>query len=976
MVQSQSDGITADQVEEWENKKKRAASQEEAVSLPGEDSDVDRPLPPAKRAKTSHARETPPITTSSTPSPDTDIETPRSLRSQNFACSDGQRKIAVLLTAEPAIDRSEYLSVSTTQSSSQLVSELEEEDSRIALASQISHDTIPDSQEQSFEQLLETRGEASAVEETQDPEPNCPNQTESLIIPDSQDLSLNRLTSEESSNQVRPLVTPLHSQGEVVPNSGHVDLDIPSRQVEQIAGSQLSTTRDHKPSPRASVSHTDQQSAPAVSASSTSSQTNPESDSDKPVFFTQPLAPVDLPFATSSSQTLEHSQNPQSTLRTKELVDQETCRDSGEGVQQNVQESTEDGLAESTEEDTEQRIKEDIEGGTKEGTEEPGPESLQPASSPIDPEPQAAQIVPREFDLSLTEPHETGQPDATPAAPLSPRSQAIEKVFRDSLDRISPLPASQRASTPRMDSDLPRSSAVDDLRMVFGIPDAPTQPDVGEAIGDDSYQSTLDPTSQKIEDDPGVEIASIMPGVVIQSPGFQAQSQPPVENDHWNADLTGTSQFVAPESISPASLMKTPHRSAVNEMLEMVDLTFGDAVPSVTSSLLPDISVMEHATISPAQITKSVDDIEDASHTLLPLSDHGTASSRLDDSSGQSITMGQIPDAQDYAESSSPTEHETTSLEYVVTLPFQASRRPFYDDVVFKYKPYITEFGHFFSSDIDQEPSQTLVQTIDELFGQLLNICDYPQDLVGTTLEELPTSKLAKYVRDANPKFSFVFEFLKQIKKDTEILIVTRAPELLRLLFWLTESLELGCIAQSIGKTESEYPESAVQVRLSLTDETHDPFAFDVVIGFDNLFDSSPVAQKLSSNSAGRKASLILRLVTTHSIEHIGLHIPRDISALERRNGLLLGIVKARKLVQDPSIALEPHEAAEPFVDFVNGMSDNLNWEPQTIPDDVLDIFANSQARTQMPTQGSGHGNGLKRKLVRTDVSVFFTYNC
>ena len=922
-------------IEQWELKKKGALPQAgpEKRPRPDEDIEEDEPVPSTKRRKVSRIQipsEEPTPSIIST-APESEVGTPVSVHSLDLGARPHPR-ISVEIK-EPAINRSEYLSYSNTQSSSQLISELEEEDNRVAIASQISQGTIPDSQDLSadaWSQSQITHAENIKVSVEQN---NIDVQEESLVIPVSQDFSLNPSNPEHSVSQEQVLlptkqVTPDLSHQEIVPGSVIPDSDIPSHQPEQASHSAFPVIEEQDlliTTPGSQLTNPQVLKRLAVVTHQPQPPTA-EPSSAGPVFLTQVPASLDLSSAESSYPS-------------------------------SVQESSRDRLKFVAVESQEQQVR----------------EATPREATPDYTESQAAQIVSHDFES----PHDHQTQNETRSSPhgseppASPRRQSIQdpaqvQTERSLLSRTNSLspsiaPSNQELPGSEMDDWNSRPSAAEEIRRTFGV----VHPDIEDALSQNHHP---EPSTSLSQGEPflgtDVEVTTINPSVTIQSPQLRDQPEALPQNVEWSADILPSEQFVAPDSISPASLMKS-------QWSEMVEKHFGASAPSIASTLMvTDVSHLQPDTVSPADITNSIDSVV-VSHRMLPASDNGITSSRID-SSGQSITMGQVPGVQDFDELSSPTQPEQAVTQHLVTLPFQASRRPYYDDLIYEDRPYVEAFSRFFSSGTSEDPDEALVKKIDELFSRLLNICDYPQHIVGTTLEELPASKQAKYVCDANPKFNFLSELLKGIKSYTEILIVARAPELLRLLLTVTESLELECTAKSIGKLASEHQDSAARVYLALNTEEHDPFQYDIVIGFDTSFNSSMVSKAISHGSTSSSPPLLLQLLTIHSIEHIAMHIPTDaeLTSLERRNALLLGIVEVRKLIQDPEEDKdhEPHMAAQVFLDYLNHETETPQWVPRSIPDDVLDIY--SQLRSQVPRDSGSQGLGLKHRLVRSTCCI------
>lgn len=308
-------------------------------------------------------------------------------------------------------------------------------------------------------------------------------------------------------------------------------------------------------------------------------------------------------------------------------------------------------------------------------------------------------------------------------------------------------------------------------------------------------------------------------------------------------------------------------------------------------------------------------------------------------------------------------------MNYIVTLPFQASIRDLYDTTLLEYKSDAMKFGEVFTNEIYEPPEDSLVRRIDELFNRLQNLCDYPEDIVGTAVEHLPTEEKVKYSSGANGKFNFLYELLQGINADTNVLVVVPYSNLLRPLVELVEALELDCTCDALGHTaKGELQGSAVRVTLALP-HAADPSGFDVVVGYDSSFNNSAISASLSSGdfaTSGKKAPLVVRLIAAFSIEHIDLELSDTLTGLERKSALLVGISKARALINDPPRLPEPYEVAKLFADYLNGETEAPVWAPEPLPDRVLDVYFSQQTASQMPPATTPDAeNGRKRKLVR-----------
>ncbi|RCI08170.1 hypothetical protein L249_6261 [Ophiocordyceps polyrhachis-furcata BCC 54312] len=377
---------------------------------------------------------------------------------------------------------------------------------------------------------------------------------------------------------------------------------------------------------------------------------------------------------------------------------------------------------------------------------------------------------------------------------------------------------------------------------------------------------------------------------------------------------------------------------------------FKDRFPNTPSRPMVASSAQD-ATVSPADISKPLPEPTPATWT----------SNTIGSSSSQATPqMGQGLPEQSSSHDSADAVIEPCQGEHVITLPFQASQRPYYDESLVKSKRVVNELNTIFSNEVWVEPTDSLVHQVDELLALLFNACDFPPDIVAS-LADLPASQKAKYSCDANAKFNFVFELLQGARKDTKILIIARSVALLRLLSHLTEVLELDCACEAIGQSAT----SAARVTLALPSDDMNGTNFDVIIGFDHSYPTWRASSSLLSSAA--KKPLTLHLVTTHSIEHISLHVPANLGPVEHKNALLSSVVRARQLISDPERGyLEPHEIAGKFVAYINNTASAIAYEPVPLPDDVAHIFR-TQGDEEISDSSSSptDGDGRKRKHVR-----------
>ncbi|KAF5547307.1 hypothetical protein FMEXI_5216 [Fusarium mexicanum] len=538
----------------------------------------------------------------------------------------------------------------------------------------------------------------------------------------------------------------------------------------------------------------------------------------------------------------------------------------------------------------------------------------------------------------------------------SQRSPSLATIAQTSSDSQG-LQKPRLASTQKMErpGSQTRDSAVDELKSYIDFDRDSALTHVG-----DSLEESLDGTPYEAitDEDP-------VPDPSASSHAAVLQSQPVYSMGPWKVQALGTNSDTPVSSIAPAAIMADPSISAVARMREELSRRFAESDVSLTHSI---ISQEEEDNLLPATISPTVISIVNepvASTHTLNFPNHGSVPTEVE-SSGHSITMGQLPVDLVSDVQSESSEQNDLYVQMRVTLPMQASRRSYYGEVIEDHRDEIQAFSRCFTGETHEEPSEELTKKIKNLFERLFEICDYPQDVIGSVLETLPSEELARYCCDSNPKFSFLFELMAALdRKEKEILIVAGTEELVRLLFKLAEAAKVECSAESINKHVKFA--SLARISIALTSEDFDPFSFDVVIGYDYRYPSSLIARQLCDNPP-RKPLLELRLVTTYAIEHV-YNTLHGATLLETQNAILASTVSASRYLEEPERGYcEPHEVAEIFANFFNGNTDTLNWEPQGIPDDVLDIFENPGTQTQLPLTGDTlYGNDLKRKHINDE---------
>ncbi|RFU81732.1 chromo domain [Trichoderma arundinaceum] len=866
--------------------------------------------------------------------------------------------VVVEIPKNSNINPADYLSVLGSQSSgksTQSLAELENEDSRVSILRN-SQGTVPDSQEITDRSWTQQHiaNESSQpiarliVSQPQDRSPESSSRT----IPDSfEDPS--KSTSQQSNKTTehrqgfpqsshKPTRISFEDRIQESPDSG--GSGIPSRQPDQSrAGSPaLSDSLSHNtPVPR--VSQPSASSRPPISELT-------QSDAS-PIFFTQPRISLllDHPESSVSSRILESPSHPPTEVNSTNNSSTPSALDQGTS--------------------------------------------------------QAAQIVPRDFEspsqhLTGSEPQESlsnpetqgcqradaGNHNPAPTSLLQPGvvnfpSEAIK------VSQAKPATPLNRFKGRRMENETPeqadarRRRTLDaELSEIFSLDgfDTGSASAPHTASQPEQHQMRLDQTSVYEPEGRPAPAERDLANTYIELPVHPSDLHHGAESPGMKGKLPSENVAAAgnePEQgrdttpvTTTGQQVSTPHRPVATELADIFGSDFVESGLEPPPAV-PDFEQTQHSTVSLADISRQ----PEPAYKDIPL----VSFIRPDEPLMQEPSTDPTHSEQAHSEPSPTASSASLStahplpavMKHTVTLPFQASLRQKYNDIIVEYKAPFIEFNKCFSDEDYSEPDPSLVKRIDDLFNHLLNLCDYPENIIGTDLEKLPPAQQAKYCCDANPKFNFIFELLSGVEEHSNILIVARSPDLLRLLCHLAEALAMQFSCNAIGRSSLTSGSSSSKLVLALPNEVVDSREFDVVIGYDHSFRHSSIAQGLSPDSGNNKQQLVLVLVTTHSIEHIDPQIPEDLPLIERKSVLVSAIVRAWHMVESPDRGYqEPHEIAALFIEYLAGDQDTPLWDPIPVPETILDVYVHSQSRSQIPTvHQREQESGRKRKHNESD---------
>ncbi|KAI1117179.1 hypothetical protein F5Y14DRAFT_403425 [Nemania sp. NC0429] len=375
------------------------------------------------------------------------------------------------------------------------------------------------------------------------------------------------------------------------------------------------------------------------------------------------------------------------------------------------------------------------------------------------------------------------------------------------------------------------------------------------------------------------------------------------------------------------------------------------------------------ATLDPSRLTLSIEEDVAASPSV-PTDDGfltGPPPLRSTDSDEDEM---QADDTRSYHFPPVPTG----ASEYLITLPFQPSSRPQYNDIIRENEGLMNEYNHSFRVFPHKTPQKDVIEKLDMMFSRLFDICDFPPFL--DSLASMSPEQTTKHVIGTNAKFSFVAELLDNLlalNSDKKLLILVRPGKLMDLLGYVIQSRECHYIRSGqevVSAVNSRHP---LTVALSSTSDGQPPNPVDVdaVIAFDHTF-----RQELVSSTGQNHTPIVLTLVNVASIQHLNMCIMENLQSLERKNVLMLALAKAMRYVEEPDPSESLFSIAERFatrIQIPEHNEDDFYWEPQSVPTEIFDdLYAGSSQIDATQLSGPSldadqHPDSRKRSHVEDD---------
>ncbi|KAI1645595.1 uncharacterized protein F4817DRAFT_343082 [Daldinia loculata] len=293
--------------------------------------------------------------------------------------------------------------------------------------------------------------------------------------------------------------------------------------------------------------------------------------------------------------------------------------------------------------------------------------------------------------------------------------------------------------------------------------------------------------------------------------------------------------------------------------------------------------------------------------------------------------------------------------EYLVTLPFYNSCRPVYNDVLRDNEELIREYNAAFRVSPHQIPHPATVSKIDEMFSRLFDICDLPPFIETTTI--MTPAEVTKHIVNTNAKFAFVAEllvYLAEENSDKKVLILSRPGKVMDFLGNIIETRGYRYIRSGleiVGPSSAEHS-LTVAISSTLDNSSSIPEDIDVVIAYDHTYRPELLPQTV------RERSILMVLTNICSIQHLNMRVSENLESLERKNVLVLALVKAMRYIEDvdDSLIIKFHLAAETFCKYIQDPDDDdYYWEPYEVPEDVFEDLhaANSQSQVSQSVLGA-----------------------
>ncbi|KAI1328825.1 hypothetical protein F5Y16DRAFT_368070 [Xylariaceae sp. FL0255] len=371
-------------------------------------------------------------------------------------------------------------------------------------------------------------------------------------------------------------------------------------------------------------------------------------------------------------------------------------------------------------------------------------------------------------------------------------------------------------------------------------------------------------------------------------------------------------------------------------------------------------------TLNPSALTLSIERDMEASPSIptddglatslpIPTNDEAFATNLADPVSANSDD--ESPD--DYPPSLLP-EVPTGPNEYVVTLPLYSPTRPQYNNIIRDNENLMHDYASFFFEFPHKTPDPATIEKLDTMFTRLFDICDLPPFL--ETLPSMSPDQITKHTIGTNAKFAFVAELLDDLAllgSDKRILLLARPGQPHDLLTNLikTRGFRLMGIDGQLTNPEGAKQTLTVTVVSTYDDPSSIPKDADVIIAFDHTFRHNLIAMNHSPHP------LVLLLVNSASIQHLNMRIMENLQPLERKNALMLALVKAMRFVEEPDPSEPLVSTVEKFVKRIHlPEDDDFYWEPYHLPSEIFEDLYQASSQMDLTQLSAGEIGGSRKR--------------
>ncbi|KAI8959080.1 hypothetical protein F5Y11DRAFT_15842 [Daldinia sp. FL1419] len=412
-------------------------------------------------------------------------------------------------------------------------------------------------------------------------------------------------------------------------------------------------------------------------------------------------------------------------------------------------------------------------------------------------------------------------------------------------------------------------------------------------------------------------------------------------------NLASQSFFIPPHETAANATSSDDHHLPLSETSQVpAEQEGGTALGLESIPVEASYSAHEEeqpATLDPSALTLSIEHDMDVSPSI-PVPDVLHTSLHIPDEFARPHEDDETPP--EYPRSLLPYV-PTGPNEYLITLPFYNNCRPVYNDILRDNEDLIREYTAAFRVAPHQTPHPATVSKIDEMFSNLFDICDLPPFMETTAC--MTPAQITKHVVNTNAKFAFVDEllvFLADVNSDKKILILSRPGKVMDFLGNVIETRGYRYIRSGleiVGPSSAEH-NLTVAISSTLDNSSSIPEDIDVVIAYDHTYRPEVLPQ------AVRERSILLLLTNICSIQHLNMRISESLELLERKNVLVLALVKAMRYIEDvdDSLIVRFHLAAETFCKYIQDPDDDdFYWESYEVPEDVFDDLHATYSQSQ-----------------------------